>query len=48
MTMPVWDAIERSVIAFCSTSTLTSVGGMARAAGQPSAIAVPAPIAIAR
>ena len=41
MTMPAWLAIERSVIAFCSRSTPTSVGGIARAAGQPSAIATP-------
>ena len=46
--MPAWLAIERSVIAFCSRSTPTSVGGIARAAGQPSAIAMPAPTASAR
>ena len=48
MTMPAWLAIERSVIAFWSRSTPTSVGGIARAAGQPSAIAMPAPTASAR
>ena len=48
MTMPAWLAIERSVIALCSRSTLTSVGGIARAAGHPSAIATPAPTASAR
>ena len=48
MTIPAWLAIDRSVIALCSKSTLTSVGGIARAAGQPSAIATPPPTASAR
>ena len=41
-------ATERSVIALCSSSVGTSVGGSARAAGVPIAIEVPAPAASAR
>ena len=48
ITVPAWVAIDRRFIALCSSSGPTSVGGIARAAGNPRAIEVPASTASAR